>query len=314
MTETTTTFDPQLAGLDSTDWLDALEDVADEHGYFEPLGRDLCAFFIDAGPKLLVTFETRASISRFSKANEPLGFAFVREDGWSHMCILTDTPTACRNPRLYRFFDGLVDESFFDRFDDVLFMGEHLGGYAAAAYSVTAPGARVLAFRPLATLESDRAGWDNRHVTARRQSFTDRYGYAPDMTEAARSVHVVFDPTDRSDAMHAALFVAPNTTLHRARFFGVDLMLRLNEGKALPEVIRTAMRGGLDHPTFGALLRPLRWSVNARVVRLLNLLRSRPQPERTLRYCDIIRAQRKVPQIERYHAEITAKSDEASAT
>lgn len=298
-------------GLDSGDWLDALEDVAEDHGYFEHLGRDLSALFIDAGPKLLVTFETRTSIPRMSARNEPFGFEFVRNDGWSHLCILTETESVFRAPRLYRFFDTLVDECFFDRFDDVLFCGGHLAGYAASAFSVTAPGARVLVFRPLATLESDRAGWDTRHGPFRRHSFTDRYGYAPDMTEAAEKVHVVFDPTDRADAMHAALFVAPNVVLHRARYFGIDLMQRFHEGEILAPMLRAAMDGTLDHSALGKLLRPLRWSSNARIVRLLNILRSRARPDRTARYCKIIAARKQVPQIKRVLTDLKAAGNAA---
>ena len=57
----------------------------------------------------------------------------------------------------------------------------------------------------------------------RRLDFTSRYGYAPDMLDAAGKAFVLYDPMDRLDAMHAALFARPNVTLLRLRHMGAAL-------------------------------------------------------------------------------------------
>jgi hypothetical protein len=60
---------------------------------------------------------------------------------------------------------------------------------------VAAPGARVLAFRPLATLDPAVAGWDDRFPQARRRDWTSRYGFAPAMLDAAAGAAILHDPT-----------------------------------------------------------------------------------------------------------------------
>ncbi|MEJ6745505.1 MAG: hypothetical protein QNK98_01850 [Yoonia sp.] len=52
----------------------------------------------------------------------------------------------------------MIDDGFFEDFYNVLFYGTHGGTYAAAAYSVAAPGCTVLALRPQATLDPRIAG------------------------------------------------------------------------------------------------------------------------------------------------------------
>ena len=99
-----------------------------------------------------------------------------------------------RDPAVFAYFDRLVDDGFFDEFERVIFYGAGPCGYAAAAYSVAAPGATVVAVQPQATLDPRMTEWDDRFVEMRRTSFTDRYGYAPDMLDAADQAFVLYDP------------------------------------------------------------------------------------------------------------------------
>lgn len=249
MKDINSNFDPQLANLDREEWYDAVEELAEEDGYFEPLGKNYSTIFHEAGPRLIVTFETFGEV--FARRNrEPRGFDMVRRNGWSHLCILSDGGRWYRDQRIYRYFDRLVDDGFFEDFDQVLFFGDGPGGYAAAAYSVVAPGANVLAIRPVATLDPAQAGWDRRFIKDRQLSFSDRYGYAPDMLEAAAKAFVVFDPRNREDAMHAALFRAPNVLGLQAFGLGVDILPALDGMGALEPLIEGAMDGSLDTLAF----------------------------------------------------------------
>jgi hypothetical protein len=45
MKDINSTFDPQLADLDRDDWYEAVEELAEEDGYFEPLGNKFSAIF-----------------------------------------------------------------------------------------------------------------------------------------------------------------------------------------------------------------------------------------------------------------------------
>ena len=44
----------------------------------------------------------------------------------------------------------------------------------------------------------------------RRADFSSRYGYAPDMLDAAEQAYVIYDPCERLDAAHAAMFTRSN--------------------------------------------------------------------------------------------------------
>ncbi len=227
-------------------WIDTIEDIAEDHGYFEPLGPDHSIAFIERGPRLLVTFETIDSIRARNNMDVPLGWALLGSQDWSQLCVLSHGETWFRHRALYGHFDRMIDDAVFDAFDQVVFYGAESCGYGAAAFSVAAPGATVIALSPQATLDPRIAEWDDRFVHMRRTSFTDRYGYAPDMIEAARRAYVLYDPTGMEEAMHAALFNSANVS--RIRCANMDgqiehFLLRLG---LLPPLIRSAMAGTLN--------------------------------------------------------------------
>lgn len=258
MQEMAQTFHPELADLSRGGWLARLEDLAEEAGYFEPVGPRHSAVFIDDGPTLLVTFENVDDIRRRSAAAEPLGFELVRTAGWSHLCILADGRTWYRDDTVYRYMDRLVDEGFFEDFDQVVFYGEGMGGYGATAFSVVAPGATVIALRPQATLDPRITGWDNRFMAHRRLSFRDRYGYGPDMIDAAERAFILYDPHVRIDAMHAALFNRPNVSLIRCPHMGGDLEVELRRMQVLYRILSRAGKGTLTDGAIHLLLRARR--------------------------------------------------------
>ncbi len=253
MTDTNLILDADLAGLTGDAWLDALEDVAEEHGYFEPLGPDHQAVFLAAGPRLLVTFEDAETICKTAHG-EPRSFAFARDHGWSILSVISNGESWFRHPAIYQFFDKLTDEGTFDGFDDVLFFGASGAGYAAAAYSVAAPGARVLALRPQSTLSASVAGWDTRHVAHRRHDFTKRYGFAPDMIEAAQTAYIVYSPLQKADAIHAAMFTRDNVMPLRVPGIGGRIEAALDSLDVLDDLIMAAMKGDISPASFRRLL------------------------------------------------------------
>lgn len=310
MKDINSTFDPQLAELDREGWYEAVEELAEEDGYFEPLGNSYSAIFHEAGPRLIVTFEEFGEVHT-RENREPRGFDMVRRNGWSHLCILSEGGRWYRDQRLYRYFDRLVDDGFFEDFDQVLFFGAGQGGYAAAAYSVAAPGSHVLAIRPVATLDPAQAGWDTRHRGDLRLCFTDRYGYAPDMLEAAAQAWIVFDPREREDAMHAALYRAPNVMALRAFGQGADVVPALGKLGILNSLIETAMEGSLDLATFGRLYRA-RQNQTDYLRRLLKRLESEGRLSLAARLCRGVLKTQKRPRfakaLKRLEAELGNKT------
>jgi hypothetical protein len=202
----------------------------------------------------------------------PAGYALARAQGWSFLCVIADGETWFRDPAVWAYFDRQLDDAFFEDFDRVLFYGAEMGGYAAAAYSVAAPGAAVVVVRPQATLEPDRAEWDGRFPQARKLDFTERYGYAPEMVEAAAKVFVIYDPDRTQDAMHAALFRQPHVTRLRCRHMGGRLEAGLMRLGLLDQVLRLAAEDRLDAPTFYRLYREARRAHLPYLLRLVSKL------------------------------------------
>ncbi|MEL7093272.1 MAG: phosphoadenosine phosphosulfate reductase [Pseudomonadota bacterium] len=258
MQDTTAAFDPDLADLPKGGWLTRLAQVAEDEGFFNALGRRHFAAHVRRGDTLLVTFETVQGIRALSESAEPIGWSMVRNAGWSHLLLACDGDTWFRDRAVFGLFDNLIDHGFFDEFDTVLFYGAGPCGYAAAAYSVAAPGARVIAVQPQATLDPRITEWDDRFTDMRRTDFTSRYGYAPDMLDACDHAFVLYDPAEPLDAMHAALFTRPGVTKLRLRHMGDAIQSALIEMEVLAPLLTHTAAGTLDEAAFATLYRARR--------------------------------------------------------
>lgn len=245
------------AAASSPDWLERIAGIGTTAGWFRALGDDHQALFLDNGRNLLVSFDTHALA--FERPRRlPVGMDIADECDWSQLCLLSGRSPWFRAAEVYGFFDRLIDEGFFDRFDRVLFYGGGPLGYAAASYSVAAPGAQVLLLNPIATEAPALAGWDDRFRETRRMDFTSRYGYAPDMVEAAETVTLIADPAVRMDLMHGALFKGAHVRHFSARFGGADLEGQFSRMGILNHMIAAAMEGKLDLQRFASLWRARR--------------------------------------------------------
>lgn len=251
-------IESSLSGLDKGEWLTRLADIAEARGHFQPLGKKHLAAFVDAGSTLLVSFETINRIRALSEDSRPIGWDMVNTQGWSSLTIMSEGNTWFRNARVFGYFDALIDDGFFEEFDNVIFYGAGSCGYAAAAFSVAAPGATVLALQPQATLDPRVTEWDKRFTRMRRTSFTDRYGYAPDMLDAAEKAYVIYDPKVELDAMHAALFTRPNVEKFRLSHFGTSIQSELLELGLLHTLLEKAAEDALDTLSFAQIMRARR--------------------------------------------------------
>lgn len=291
---------------DRESWLARLDEICREEGYFEPLGDKHWAFFADEGTTLLVTFETMEAIRAGSPTQMPMGCSQFGETGWSHLAIIADGETWFRDPGVYRYFDRLVDDAFFEDFDRVVFYGAGMGAYAACAFSVCAPGATVLAIQPRATLDPEVAGWDRRHLDKRRLDFTHRYGFAPDMTEGAGEVFVVFDPHQTEDAMHAALFTKPFVRKLRMPHLGGNLEKALQNMQILPLLIVAACEGRLTPALFAQLARRRR-NYTPYLRGLINLTEASGQMGRALAVCRSVVSRLNAPRFKRRLSDLEAR-------
>ncbi|ROT98583.1 phosphoadenosine phosphosulfate reductase [Histidinibacterium lentulum] len=228
-------------------------------GSVRRLGRSHEAIFRPGiGRDLIVTFETEARLEEADAGVVPTARHLAEVTDASWLCMVSEGATWFRDAAVFDFFDGLTDEGLFDEADAVLFMGAGAGGYAAAAYSVAAPGAAVIALRPQATLSAETAGWDARFFGARRRDFEGRYGYAPDMLEAAGQAMVLHDPEVEEDAMHAALFRREGVMRLRCRGLGYEIDEHLGSMGVLEPLAGSALEGSLAEPLFWRLYRARR--------------------------------------------------------
>lgn len=245
-----------LIDLTDQEWLGELAEIGEDKGYFERLGADHSVLFAEESPRLLVSFLTVKNARTLSDDGLPYVLSIL--PGWSHLVVLCNHDTWFRDPYVYGYFDRLVDDGFLEDFDQVVFMGAGSCGYAAAAYSVAAPGARVLALEPQATLEPLLTGWDPRFRKYRRLPFGDRYAFAPDMIEAADGAVVIFDPKNDADAMHAAMFHRNHVELKRLPLLGGRIESALLDMEILAPLIEHLGDGSLDKQCFAGLTRARR--------------------------------------------------------
>lgn len=245
---------PNAAG----DWLTRMEDLGEDRGYFEPLGPDHSAILTDAGETLVVTFETETDIRKNRADQTPFGWQVVEKNGWSNLCVIAHGTSWFRDRFVYGFFDRLTDDGFFEEFDRVVFYGAGMCAYAAAAFSVVAPDVEVIAIQPQATLEPTLTQWDLRFPMMRRTSFSDRYGYAPDMVEMAKNVYVFYPRESPEDVMHAAMFQGDNVHHVPVRWMGSSLHKPLLDMKVPQKLVELAGLGKLDEQRCFQILRSRR--------------------------------------------------------
>ncbi len=245
------------AATDRDTWLALINLIGEEEGYFQTVGRNHWAMFVDDSPTLIVTFETMDQ-ARARQGQMPLAHHIAAAKGWSHLCLISDGQSWFRDPAVYAYFDRLVDDAFFDGFDRVLFYGAGPSAYAACAFCVAAPGAQVLVLNPIATLDPARTGWDTRYRRDRKRDFTSRYGYGPDMVDGCAQLSVIHDPTLDADAMHTALYQGPFTQALPARNGGGALEGDLSRLGILDEVIIQATEARLTPASFATLWRKRR--------------------------------------------------------
>jgi hypothetical protein len=297
---------PADAGAATSDaeWLALMGRIGADSGHFQPLGARHHAFFVDEDPTLLVTFDTIHNI-RTRADQMPAGFAVAREMGWSYLCIIADGETWFRDPAVFAYFDRLVDDAFFEDFNATVFMGADMGAYAACAYSVTAPGATVLAFNPRATMDVERAGWDHRTRAARRIEFRSRYAYAPDMTEGTGQVFAFYDPAVLLDAVHVSLFVGPWVTPVRMPHLAGRTEWAILQMGLMPELLQQAVKGTLSTASFATMWRARR-NFGPYLKGILAATEDAGKPMPTMAVCSSVNQRLNAPRFRRRMAELQA--------
>ncbi len=258
-------------GQTRAEWLSHLGQIGAQHGFFERLGPDHLALFVQEGDVLVVSFDKAGRVFAQADDGMPLGFAAVKRRQWSLLNIMALRETGFRDEDLFDFFDGLSQQGFFDSFEQVIFLGfGALCGHAACSYSAAAPGSHVLATNPAATLLAERAGFDRRFRHLRGRDFS-RYGDAPAALSTAGRAVIVYDPTDAPSAAHAGQFRGDAITQIPLRFAGPELHQLFNADATLVPMLRALLNGRLTRARVANQVRPERRRVVSYLWRLAQL-------------------------------------------
>lgn len=274
------------SGLDRSDWLGRLSDIGRNHGFFERIGADHLALFVQEGDTLVVSFDRAARVFADEADGLPPGFEAVQKREWSLLSILSTGDSWFRAPDLMDFFDSLAASGFFESFTQVIFLGfGPANGHAACAYASAAPGALVLTSAPAATLNPELAGFDRRFRRDRAHDFS-RYGDAAALAASAREVVLLYDPTDGASAAHAAQFRAPCITRVPLRFLGPAPHRLVTAGGLLMPLLRALVNGRLTRARVAELIRPVRRADSAYLWRLAQIAQGQGQFDRARRIAD----------------------------
>lgn len=308
------------ADLSDEAWLDELRKVGERHGTYSELGDAYSAVFVEQSQRVLfVAFETLFGIRSVGEVGQPLAFDVCERRVWSHLTLISRTQGWYRDPKVFAFFDRLTDLGFFDNFDKVVFYGAGMCGYAAAAFSVAAPGSTVLAIAPQATLDRGRTPWDDRFPSARRTEFRTRYAYAPDMIDAADEVFVLFDPDETEDAMHASLFQGDNVRHYRYRRGSAGAIeADLRAMALISQMAEHAANGSLSFAQLSRIMRARRKHVPY-LRALLSRVLGEDRPAMTAMLCRAVLKEQPLPrfahQLEQAESRLaTARPEEPSTS
>lgn len=284
----------ELGELSKTDWRDHLKELGEVEGFFEELGDQHSALYVDKGDTLIVTFENLDHVYNFTGDRMPWGYGFVTGRGWSMLGLMAHDWTWYRDEAVFDFFDRLRDEGFFDKFKKVVFYGASMGGYAAAAFSAAAPNATVILISPQATLDRQIAPWEHRYLKAWSRNFKDRYGYAPDLVAQAKDVYLFYDPRMPQDAMHATLFNSENIQKFTCKFFGHRMASLWVQMGVLKTVIDGCLDGTITREGFYKLMRKRR-DTGRYMREFLDMLEAKGNPWRVAYYCQAVLNRRRGP-------------------
>ncbi len=224
--------------------------------FFTKIDENHSALFVRQSSKLIVTFGNMDDERDASLDSKPWGFDFVQKQGWSILGIRAIKSIWYRSEDVYNFFDKLRDEKFYDQFDDVVFYGASMGGYAAAVFSSTAPNSSVVMISPQATLDKKIVPWETRYRRAWNADYTSKYGYGPELVKAAKDVTLFYDPYEPLDRMHAEIFMKnPNVNAFKAVFCGHRQASLFAQVGILKPIILGALNQKLQHKEFRTLIR-----------------------------------------------------------
>jgi hypothetical protein len=246
----------QTREIGQNTWMGRMAQIGSNHGLFDRIGENHLTLFVDEGDTLIVAFDRAERARDIAADGLPAGFEMVRRRSWSLLSIMAEGDTWFLDAALTRFFRTLYSRGLFSRFSRVIFYGVGPDcGFAACAHARFAPGARILAAGPVATLDPTRAPFERRYRSARRLPFPGPMGFGPAGIATAEQALILHDPTEVAPAAHAALYAGRNVTRVALPYAGRDFSRILQEAEASIPVLRLLEQGAADTVSVRAALK-----------------------------------------------------------
>lgn len=223
-------------------------------GWLEILPRHAISF-APRGPRLVVTFDNMKSRD-MPGPRVPWGFNFLADLGASQLAVMMRRRNDWyREAELLDAFDALATAGFFDRFEDVVFYGSSMGGFAACAFAAAAPGTRVVAFTPQSTLAKDLVPWEDRYDRAHARGDWDdpRYRDGAEGLRRASRADIFADPWMPQDRAHMErLLGAGNVMWHKTGHLGHRTPRVMSFLPGFQALMASALRGEMTQADFAA--------------------------------------------------------------
>lgn len=167
---------------------------------------ELPGYFVDyipGGQRLVVTFESaNGQTERPDGARDSWGQKFLLAAGFAIVAVKPKVVEWYRGRDLHAFFRDPRFVALATNYDQRLFYGSSMGGFAALSFAAAVPGSNVLAHVPQSTLAPDLVPWERRFIEGRCRDWSGDFRDAAEGVRLSKKAYVTYDPFYKPDAMH----------------------------------------------------------------------------------------------------------------
>jgi hypothetical protein len=255
--------------------------------------------FTPRSPELLVCFDNLTLVDSgfprtpwLSKYAENLGYSILGIQAYTKDWYRTTNVHEMLND-VHEMLNELRSLGFYDGFKKIVVTGTSMGAFGALCFAPLIPNARVLAFSPQSTLNTDLVPQERRFAPARRKFdwVTPPYHDACTNLDKINEALIIYDPYLPEDKAHCTRFIAPNVVHYKIPFFDHATPRLIAKCGVLEQLIKDVVENGAISST---VFRGLRQRRDMRIWnrRLIEHLDRVGPPSRREKVAALIRAKR----------------------
>lgn len=253
-----------MAGNNSSDWQDLFFSKKWNSAFWERNLNYTVLSFTGHSSTLIVGFDKENQAAN-KRSWAPWGSQFALENDHSFLGYSADLPDWYLGDYVMADILKRVESNWFSKFDNVIFSGFSMGGYAALRLSSLVPNSKVVAFSPQTTMAPDLVDFDRRFPEANRLDWKVQNPDCAFMRFEKSKCFVVYDPCSPEDSGHASRLRDEDVTKLRAWHSGGNSFLYLNRMGVIAEIFALVIEGKLTLEKYYELYRHrkhMRWYRN----------------------------------------------------